>query len=92
MSSVYVSLDLVRTPIATQSYGELDCKRCDAPLDFHQPDERLPNRLLGTCPECNAWFLIDSEAELMVLLPDEIDLRNASPGTAPPRRSAASAG
>jgi hypothetical protein len=77
MNSVFVSLDLVRTPIDIRSLGELECTRCNATLDIHQPDEQLTARLLGACPNCQAWHLIDVETGLMVVLPDETDLRNA---------------
>jgi uncharacterized protein YbaR (Trm112 family) len=52
------------------------CPECRSPLEFHQPDEGLPDRLLGTCPGCHRWYVLDVEARLMALLPDEDDLRN----------------
>jgi hypothetical protein len=29
-----------------------------------------------TCPDCFRWYVLDAEARLMALLPDEDDLRN----------------
>ena len=76
LSSVFVSLELVRTPIDARLLDEAECTRCDATLEIHQPDEELSARLLGTCPNCGAWHLIDAEAGLTAVLPDETDLRD----------------
>lgn len=35
------------------------CRDCEAPLNVHQPDEDRPEHLLGTCPRCGAWYLIE---------------------------------
>jgi hypothetical protein len=77
MNTVFVSLDLVHTTTDTESLVESECTRCDATLCIHQPDKELANRLLGTCPDCLAWYLIDADTGLMALLPDETELRNA---------------
>lgn len=77
MDSVFVAMDLVRVAVPTEDFGELPCTRCYAPLDLHQLDIHLPGRMLATCAECKAWYLIDVEESLMALLPDESDLRNA---------------
>jgi hypothetical protein len=50
--------------------NEILCIHCFAPLDRHQPVESTPERLLGTCCECGAWFLIDEEEQVIVVLPD----------------------
>jgi hypothetical protein len=52
--------------------GGSTCGTCDVPLDIHQPDPDLPDRLLGTCRVCKAWWLLDGEAELMARLPDSL--------------------
>ena len=39
-------------------------------ISVHQPDDDLPGRPLGTCGDCRAWFLIDREAGVMLILPD----------------------
>jgi hypothetical protein len=35
------------------------CPRCLEPLDLHQPDPRLNDRLLGVCPDCEDWYDVD---------------------------------
>ena len=50
--------------------SEVLCTGCDASLDIHQPDPESPDRFLGTCPDCGAWFLIDDQVHLMILVPD----------------------
>jgi hypothetical protein len=77
MNSVFVLLDLIRTSIDDRSFDQIECIRCKSFVHVHQPDEELTDRLLGTCPECFAWYLIDAARGLMALLPDETDLRNA---------------
>lgn len=49
---------------------EVLCACCQGVLDRHQPDDERPERLLGTCPRCSSWFLIDAAARVMYLLPD----------------------
>ena len=34
-----------------------------------------PDRLLGICPECRAWFLVDISSGVMVRLPDRAALQ-----------------
>ena len=77
MNTVFVSTDLVRTSFGGRRLDELECSRCESSLHIHQPDEQLADRLIGTCPDCLAWYLIDASTGLMALLPDEADLRNA---------------
>lgn len=76
MDSVFVAMDLTRLPFPTDDPGHYRCTRCYAQLERHQLDVDLPDRILGTCESCKAWYLIDTEDGLMVLLPDEADLRN----------------
>jgi len=77
MSSIFVSLDRICTFIGTRSLDEIECSRCESFLYIHQPDEQMVDRLIGTCPDCLAWYLIDAEKGNMALLPDENDLRRA---------------
>jgi hypothetical protein len=49
------------------------CLGCREPLELHQPDRNLPNRLLATCSRCLAWALIDinDRGEMIITrLPD----------------------
>jgi hypothetical protein len=55
---------------------------------IHQPDERRPDRLLGTCGSCSAWFLMAPTAAAMLRLPDEGALESHQ---APPPRLVAAA-
>jgi hypothetical protein len=59
-------------PVPAAPIGESTCDTCGAPLDVHQPDADLPDRLLGTCQGCKAWWLLDGEAGLMARLPDSL--------------------
>ncbi len=46
------------------------CKSCGSLLTFHQPDPRLPDRLLATCERCKAWYLTDShKADFAIICP-----------------------
>ena len=72
------------------------CLECHDVLDVHQPDAANPARLLGTCPECGEWYVLDFEESLdepqclMLHLPTADDLRRAreeEPARAQPRRS-----
>ena len=36
-----------------------ECPGCGMELDIHQPDHGLPERLLGTCPACRSWHIIE---------------------------------
>ena len=56
--------------IRYECVDEMLCARCQEVLDRHQPDEEQPDRLLGTCPHCSSWFLIDAASCVMYLLPD----------------------
>jgi hypothetical protein len=76
MPSILLSLDVIR--ITSDPADPLvECESCHNPLILHQPDEDLPNRLLGTCPACLTWFLIYGDTDVMVKLPDENSLRDA---------------
>ena len=71
----------MRTPLALferirfECSTEVLCARCQSPLDRHQPDIERPDRLLGTCCECRAWYLIDDRVHVMFALPDVRTLR-----------------
>ena len=55
---VRISTDENSQPRAPAASG-VACLGCREPLELHQPDENLPNRLLATCSRCLAWALID---------------------------------
>lgn len=66
MKSRLASFDYVRF----ENADEVLCIRCQGVLDRHQPDDEQPDRLLGTCPSCSSWFLIDVRSNRMCLLPE----------------------
>ena len=70
MKSHLAPFDRVRYECA----AEVLCACCHEVLDRHQPMDRQPERLLGTCPRCSSWFLVDTDACVMYLLPDLADL------------------
>jgi hypothetical protein len=57
-------------PIHLGAIEGVECASCQGFVDVHQPDVDRPDRLLGACPECGAWYLIDHEAGVMLPLPD----------------------
>lgn len=75
MSRDEYAVELIRLFSASEDYTGLRCPDCQGRLVVHQPDERLPERLLGTCRCCFNWFLIDAGGRLMLRLPDEEALR-----------------
>jgi len=74
-ASEFVAMDLVRLPSQLDESSNIRCGKCFEELDRHQLDIDLPGRLLGTCESCKAWYLINLEDGLMLLLPDEQELR-----------------
>jgi hypothetical protein len=56
--------------------AEPSCAGCGGDLELHQPDADRPDRLLGTCPECGAWFLVDGETRAVHALPDVRSMRD----------------
>lgn len=45
------------------------CPECASPVAIHQPDAGQPDRLLGTCPRCRTWCLLDGDLDLIAILP-----------------------
>lgn len=39
----------------------LACMLCDGKLSWHQPDHAKPDRLLGVCPRCGGWHIMDGD-------------------------------
>ena len=58
---------------SVDSLANIHCLACAGPLDFHQPDPDLPQRMLGTCDSCKTWYLITftqaSDDVVLVQLP-----------------------
>jgi hypothetical protein len=77
MTSIILSLDPIRLHLVDgDDPWDIACAGCRDQLQIHQPDDRLHTRLLGTCPSCLAWYLIEADAAVMVRLPDEDALRD----------------
>jgi hypothetical protein len=76
MTSIQLALQLIRLRLDSEDFSEIDCPDCQGPMMIHQPDEDLPDRLIGTCESCTVWFLIAASAKLMARLPDEDALRD----------------
>jgi uncharacterized protein YbaR (Trm112 family) len=73
MTTLFLSLDRIRLLSDPEDNLEIACPVCSVSLAVHQPDAERPERLLGTCASCSAWYLIRTEAAVMVRLPDEDD-------------------
>lgn len=69
------SVSLRYTTVAASLDGLLAavCLNCRGPLDVHQPDADLPDRMLGTCHSCKTWHMIDFDPDgtsaVVVMLP-----------------------
>jgi hypothetical protein len=50
-------------PVSDEGFEPPECRECDVDLNVHQPDEDRPEHLLGTCPCCGAWYLIELNSE-----------------------------
>lgn len=76
----------VTLPVGPVGLSALPCQNCHEPLDIHQPDPDLPERMLATCPACRDWYLVDylvNETDVIVLsLPDIAVFRDPRVGTA----------
>lgn len=49
-------------PVSLGDFSSLVCLNCDGALCWHQPDPDQPSRLLGTCPACGAWHILEDSA------------------------------
>lgn len=72
-------LRLETVPVRVDDLTTLLCLACRRPLDVHQPDAALPDRMLATCAYCKGWHVIerapDGATALVALLPDLATLR-----------------
>jgi hypothetical protein len=66
MVSIHLALDLIRIDADPDGPSWLRCPGCQEDPTLPQPDQQLPDRLLGTGAECHAWFLIRA-VDLMAL-------------------------
>jgi hypothetical protein len=75
VSFVQVTLGLAPL-LASRGTGPrfVGCPRCGHFLTLHQPVMDEPDRTIGTCDDCEGWFLIGDKAGVMILLPDADEL------------------
>ncbi len=85
MTSMSFSLQIARLDPVAGDLSGVACPACRGSLVFHQPDARLPDRLIATCETCPAWFLLDAAFAVLIRLPDQIATRTA--GSAMPSAS-----
>lgn len=71
MSTIDSALEVIRLISEAEDFSEIACPECGGRLVIHQPDERLPERLLGTCRSCTGWFVIDAVGGMALRLPHE---------------------
>ncbi|MBX6315178.1 MAG: hypothetical protein IRY99_20050 [Isosphaeraceae bacterium] len=68
-----IEVKILRVPAPVAPLGKIDCLHCGTPLEIHQPEGGLPERLLGTCEHCHSWYLWDlgpaGDWAALVLLP-----------------------
>jgi hypothetical protein len=69
MPSCHLALEFVPLETDPDDPSGTRCPGCHEPLAIHQPDLERPDLLLGICPECQGWFLIDATAGVMSRLP-----------------------
>jgi hypothetical protein len=74
MNKPVITLPLARF----EDVARAGCPRCGAPLDLHQPDPERPERLLGTCARCGAWFLLDVVSGWSLALPNTVSPEGAT--------------
>jgi hypothetical protein len=74
-----VLLRFARIPIPPDGPVSVDCMECDSSVEIHQPDSELPDRMLGTCEQCQTWYLLECDPDAgqaaLILLPDSSLLR-----------------
>jgi hypothetical protein len=69
MTTIPLSLDETRVDFLS----EIACPDCGSFLALHSPDIEMPERMLATCDDCKAWYLMDLAGGTLTSLPvDEI--------------------
>jgi hypothetical protein len=76
-----IRVGLSRISLHADDIGMRLCPNCAHPMDLHQPDSGLPERMLWTCNHCATWYLMDINAvgsdAVLVCLPDHGHFRAA---------------
>jgi hypothetical protein len=76
-SIITFALEVIRLPADPADLSAVACPGCHESMEVLQPEPGRPGRLLGTCPSCSAWYLIDAVGAVMCRLPDADALRDA---------------
>ena len=83
-------LKLETIPVRLDDLTSLLCLACRRPLDVHQPDAALPDRMLATCAYCKGWHVVervpDGVTAVMALLPDLATLHADEAARVRPKR------
>ena len=76
---VAIRMRFATVPACLDGLSLISCLSCRKPLDIHQPDPDLPERILATCEACKSWHLVDydpaTDLAVVVLLPDGVAFR-----------------
>ena len=81
--SIPMRLDVLPFAAPAGDLTWIRCVNCRLALGLHQPDAQAPDRLLGICGVCSAWFLVELVIErsevVMMQLPDGRSLPQKCP-------------
>lgn len=79
-SPVLVTLSVVDLSPPPDDLRTIRCLECRGVLDWHQPNDNSPYRLLAACRRCEAWHLLKVDVGLeratLAKLPDLDQLLN----------------
>jgi hypothetical protein len=77
-------LDILVFPAPPEGLAVAPCLECSGTLRLSQPDLEMPERLIGACPSCKQWYLIDLiedlDAGVIAGLPGRHVIRSLSAG------------
>lgn len=73
LQSLDVTLEVRTVPFGPEGLSPSGCLQCNGPLTIHQPDADDPDRLMGSCDDCGAWYAFaisaDGAEAVAVILP-----------------------
>lgn len=73
LRSLDVTLEVRTIPFGPEGLCPSGCLQCQGPLTIHQPDADDPDRLMGSCDDCGAWYAFaigsDGTQAVVVFLP-----------------------
>lgn len=81
MKNVNLTLAASRQPFRPELPLAVGCAACGTTLDVHQPDLGRPDRLLGICEDCGAWYLMSCRVDrfdtVVLQLPEDDTITKA---------------